>query len=308
MPRKPSRLVQVTELMFHLAARQKGLVTRAQLLRGGVSPEAVDYAVAEGRLVVLYRGVYQAGPVLEPWGRELAAVLACRYGALLSHGTAAVLWSLLAPSAGGRIHVTVTGAPRGRHAGIQIHRLGSPLPPADCTVRHGVPVTSPARTLLDLAATVGSAELQRAFESALQDRLVTMGALQDLLARNRRRRGAGRLAALLPAAGDAQVTRSHMERAFLQLVRRYGLPAPATNVGVRGFVVDCYWQDAGLVVELDGYRVHGTRPAFEADRRRNAALLAAGLRVLRLSWRQIDETPERTMVQVGQALVTGRVV
>jgi very-short-patch-repair endonuclease len=306
MPRKGSRSAHATQVIFRLACRQKGVVTREQLLRAGVAPEVVDYAVAEGRLVVLYRGVYQAGPVLEPWGRELAAVLACRHGALLSHRSAAVSWGLLLPPPDGRVEVTISGALRGRYPGIHVHRARLPLSRMDRTVRHGLPVTSPARTLLDLAATASDDELQRALDVALQERILTVRAVQGLLARSRGRRGAARLAALLPVAAEERVTRSHMERVFLQLLRRYGLPAPATNVGIRGFVVDCYWKEAGLVVELDGYRVHGTRPAFEADRRRNAALLAAGLRVLRLSWRQLDQLTEPTMVQVGQALVVGR--
>lgn len=294
------------DVVFRLAGCQKGLVTRLQLLQAGIAPDAVDYMVATGRLVVVHRGVYAAGPVLEPWAMELAAVLACRRDALVSHRSAARLWGLTSPNAGEFVDITVMGGQRGRCAGIRLHRAASRLPKADQAIRHGIPVTSAARTLLDLAGEVCDAELRRAFDTALQERIVTMPAVKAVLARNRGRRGAARLGALLPENGREHVTRSHMERHFLRLLKRYGLPLPATNVSVCGFVVDCYWEEAGLVVELDGYRVHSTRLAFEADRRRNAALLAAGLRLLRLSWRQLEKATEPTMVQVGQALVIGR--
>jgi very-short-patch-repair endonuclease len=298
--------VRAAEIIHRIARRQKGVVTRGQLLAAGVKGHVIDHALTSHRLIVLHRGVYQAGPVLQPWGRELAAVLACRDGAVVSHRSAAVLWGLLPSSPERTVDVTVAGPLRGRHDGICVHRVNPALPRVDTPKRDGVPVTSPARTLLDLAATGSAAELQRALDTSEQERIVTVRALRSLLARSRGRRGVARLASLLPASGQARVTRSHLERTFLHLLRRYGLAVPATNVSLHGFVVDCYWREAGLVVELDGYVVHGTRPSFEADRRRNAVLIAAGLRVLRLSWRQVELTPEPTMAQVAQALVVGR--
>jgi very-short-patch-repair endonuclease len=285
-----------------LAAAQKGVATRDQLVRAGVPAHIIEYALKSGRFKLLYRGVYQVGPVLAAWGRELAAVLACGAGALLSHRSAAVFWAMLPPDPDDDVDVSMTGALRGRQPGIRAHRAGAGMSRWDRTVREGIPVTTPARTLLDLAATASSGDLRRAFDNAEQARLVTVAAVRKLIARHPGRRGVARLAALLPDAGHHHLTRSQLERTFLRLLRRYGLPAPRTNVRVGGVLVDCYWADLRLIAELDGHRVHGARRAFEADRSRDLALAAAGLHVLRITWRQLETSPQITMVRVAQAM------
>ncbi|HSJ26202.1 MAG TPA: DUF559 domain-containing protein [Longimicrobiales bacterium] len=296
--RRPDDVVTDT-----IAAPQKCVVTRAQLLQAGMTSHAIDHAVRRGRLIPLYRGVYQVGPVLAPWGRELAAVLACGHGAVLSHRSAAVLWGMLPTEPDGPVDVTVPGPRRVRLAGVRLHRVDVPLATTERGKREGLPVTSPARTLIDLAATASAGDLRRALDNAEQARIIVVRSLLRWIGRYAGRRGVARLKALLPATGSRHLTRSQFERTFLRLLRKYGLPLPRTNVTVLGYVVDCYWEELGLIVELDGYHVHGTRRAFDADRRRDLALAAAGKRVLRISWTQLETRPEMTMAQVAQALV-----
>lgn len=309
------------ERIAAIAAAQYGVMARAQLLAAGLSSGAVRHRVRAGRLTVLHRGVYRVGPLEAPGAREMAAVLAAGPGAVVSHRSAAGLWGLLPEAPGGRagagsvlelrrpappagslpVDVTVVGANRGRRPGIRVHRVEELLP-GDRATRGGIPVTAPARTLADLAAVVGASELERAVAHAEREGLTDREALRDLLSRRRARPGSPALRAVLALPGGPAFTRSGAEAGFLALVRRAGLPAPRANAPLGPFEVDFLWSDVRLVVEVDGFRYHGTRAGFEADRRRDAWLAAAGYQVLRLSWRQIHDEPVPTAVKVGQAL------
>jgi hypothetical protein len=181
-------------------------------------------------------------------------------------------------------------APRGRHGGpgIRLHRTRF-LHPEDTAVRDGIPVTSVARTLLDLAEVLTPRQLERAFEQAERLRLLDVRAVERLCARSPGRRGRKPLASLLESQQALPAdTRSELERRFLDLCRDAGLPLPALNVSLAGFEVDAYWPQARLVAELDSYSFHRSRRSFESDRARDAALQVAGCRVIRITHRRLD--------------------
>jgi very-short-patch-repair endonuclease len=216
----------------------------------------------------------------------MAATLAAGPGALLSHYAAAVLDGLR-PPADGPIDVTVSGRKARSRPGLRIHRAH--VDPADATRRHGIPVTTPARTLLDLAATASTKDLELALNEAHLQRRVSSHSLNEQFSRYPRHRGA---AALKRATRlDPRLTRSEAERLMLDLVREAGLPTPEANVRIAGYEVDLLWREPKLIVEIDGYAFHSMRSSFERDRRRDQQLVAAGHRVIRVTWRQItDET------------------
>ena len=226
----------------------------------------------------------------------MAAVLACGLEALLSHASGAALWEVR-PTAGSLVDVTT---PRSRNGerGIRVHRVRA-LDPDDCTTHDGIPVTTVARTLLDLAETVSPTQLQRAFEEADRLGLLDMCAFERLFGR----RGLKPLAALVEAhRGPAPMTRSELERRFLDLCRDTGLPTPVVNVKVAGMEVDMLWPEQRLVVELDGHAYHRTRAAFERDRIRDAALQQAGHRVLRVTDRRLGAEPAAVVETVRSLL------
>ena len=292
-----ARETRIDRVIAALASGQHGHVSREQLLALGLAKGAIDHRVAAGRLHIRHHGVYAVGhTALTPRAERFAAVLACGPGAVLSHDSAAVEWGILATAAVDAIHVTTPH--RRTRPGIRTHQAA--LPVSDVTRRDGVPLTTPARTLLDLAATLDPRELARAVERARVARLVTDRDLQHLLQRARARRGARALRAILQD-GPA-FTRSDAERRLLALVARAQLPRPRTNVRVAGHEVDAVWPAQRLVVEVDGYRFHAGREAFERDRRRDADLLAAGLRVIRVTWRGLTVHPEAFVARLAATL------
>jgi very-short-patch-repair endonuclease len=278
-----------------IAARQLGLVTTTDLTTAGITRGALARRIAAARLRLLYRGVYVLGPVLVPNARQLAAVLSCGTDAVLSHHTAAALWGIR-PDTGGDIDVTVTRQLRPR-VGIHIHRARA-LDQRDVTLRHGIPVTTPARTLRDLAAVLDRRSLARALEEAEVQRLVNRRSLTA----QRGRRGAAALRAVLQSADEPAFTRSEAEAKLLALIRKARLPTPEVNARIGGYEVDFLWREQGLVVEVDGFAYHSTRQAFERDRRKDADLQAKGLRTTRLTYRQIAKEPEATIAVLAAAL------
>ncbi|MBW3534508.1 MAG: type IV toxin-antitoxin system AbiEi family antitoxin domain-containing protein [Gemmatimonadetes bacterium] len=289
-----------------LAARQQGVVTRAQLLEAGLRPGAVDRRLKAGQLRRLHRGVYLVGPLMPVRAREMAAVLASGPGAVLSHASAAALWELL-PARGDtvRVDVTVPAGDRGRRPGITVHRVVA-LEADERAEVSGIPITTPARTVVDLAGVLGTREVERAVARGERTGLLNLEALPSLLSRYRGRPGMPALRALLGDERTPALTRSEAEEKFLALIRRARLPAPEANVVVEGHEVDFLWRSEGIAVEVDGFRFHASRSMFERDRRRDARLAARGINVIRLTWRQIIEEGIATAVQVGQSLVQGR--
>lgn len=288
-----------------LAERQHGVVARAQLVDLGLGRRAIGHRLECGRLHAVHRGVYAVGHrVLTREGRWTAAVLAAGAGAVLSHRSAAALWGIR-PGAG-RIEVTAPRALRSR-AGLRLHHTR--LAEDEVTAVRGIPVTTPARTLLDLAAVVGAQQLERAVNEAEVLRLGDAVALAELVRRHGGRRGAGALRRILEAGQvGALITRSELEDRFLGFLDAFGLPRPEVNatLPVSGGPVeaDCVWRGPRLVVELDGYATHAPRHAFERDRARDRALLAAGWRVARVTWRQLAADP-RALAAELRALLSG---
>lgn len=290
------RVERADLLIAGLASRQHGVVARRQLIAAGVTREAIAHRARTGRLHPLHRGVYAVGHLaLSPTARDLAAVLASGPRAVLGHRSAAVAWRLL-PRRDARVEILCCGPRRDGRPGIVVRRTQA-LPEADVRYLDGVPVSSPGRTLLDLAATAAPAELERALNEALVRRLVDPA---HLLTSAVSRRGARTLRSLLET-GPAP-TRSEAERRLLTLVRRAGLPRPGTNTRVHGWEVDALWPAERVIVEVDGYAFHAGRSAFERDRRRDAELQAAGFRVLRFTWRQVVGSPEAVVVHLAAVL------
>jgi very-short-patch-repair endonuclease len=273
-----------------LAGRQHGVVAHAQLIKLGLPNHAIFERARRGRLHRIHRGVYAVGHrSLTRDAGWMAAVLAGAPGAVLRHHSAALLWRLRDRGPSG-IDVTAPGRRRPRQ-GIRFHRTR--LPPDEVTVHHGIPVTTVPRTLLDQAASLTTRGLERAINEADALGLTDPLSLPDLLARHPRTAGAAaaRHALRARASGDT-VTRSKLEERFLALLRRHpDLPWPSFNKHVGEYEVDLQWPDRRLAAELDGRATHLTPLAFETDRERDRRLAVAGWRVVRITWRQVTETP-----------------
>jgi hypothetical protein len=286
-----------------IAARQHGVIARIQLLRLGLGRKAIDHRVKLGRLHVVHRGVYAVGHVrLTIHGRWMAAVLASGEGGRLSYRSGAMLWSIRRTERG-LIEVT---SPRGRALpGIQRHR--AELPSDEVTVHRGIPVTTVARTLLDLATVLTAQQLARAVNETEVQRLLDPLPLSALLQRYPRRAGVPALRELL--GQRVTVTRSELEKRFLEFLADAGLPLPDTNahIQVNGIwhEVDCLWTAQRLIVELDGRNVHDTHQTFESDRARDRILQAAGFRVIRITWRQLHESPAAVAADLRALLRLG---
>lgn len=295
----------IDRVVAEIARRQHGVIATRQLLAAGWSLSGISRRVRDGRLHRVHRGVYAVGHVAPSPAREwMAAVLACgrdmpngtrrggrqlildSWGAALSYRTAAQLWKLL-PLRDGPVDVSVPGhGGKRKRTGVRLHRTLTLLP-ASVTLRHGIPVTTPARTISDL-------------------RRVSKGASRLISPRELRRaiRQANVLG--LPIGDEgADRTRSELERDFLRLCRRHRLPAPEVNVRIGPHLVDFLWRDNRLVVETDGYIYHRGRVAFEDDRSRELDLRARGFGVICLAGRQIDKEPGRVAEVVGAALRVG---
>lgn len=265
--------------------------------------------VARGQLLRIHRGVYAVGhDRLRREGWWMAAVLAAGPGALLSHRDAAALHGLRPPGDHKRWEVTTTGRAASTDR-LQIFRTVT-LDARDATDVAGIPVTSVARTLVDLAGTVPSTQLTKALNEAERQRIFDLRAIEEALAATARRNGRGHRAMHQAlerlAAIGAQVTRSELEDRFLALLDAHHLPRPRTNYGIEGMEVDACWPQQRLVVELDGWGAHATRRAFQDDRKRGNALEASGWRLLRFTWADVTRTPEETAALVRGALARGR--
>jgi hypothetical protein len=253
------------------------------------------------RIRRVHRGVYTVVPGrLSLRSRWMASVLACGSEAALSHRSAAALWGFLRPRSA-QIDVT---SMRGRNrGGLCIHR--APIDAREQAIVDSIPVTSVARTLLDLAEVVDEHTLRRAFEEADRLHLLEMAALEELCGRSHGRRGLRALRPLIAAAREPTTTASPLEDRFADLCEEYWLPRPATNALVLGHEVDALWPKHRLVVEMDGYAFHSHRAAFERDRSRDAAFVAGGYTVVRLTHRRLEVEPEAVADQLRRLLDLG---
>ena len=279
------------------AARQHGVLSRAQLREAGLDRNRIAYRLKVGRLHRVQPRVYAVGHVSpSPLARAMAAVLACGPGAVVSHRWAGSLWEMLA---GWRGPVEVTTRGRHRLGGVRVHQTRA-LAAGDVTVHFGIPVTTPARTLLDLAEVLDGVALARAFNEARVRRRVGLDELASQLAQAHGRHGAARLAELVKR--PSAPTRSVFEDAFLAFLERHRLPRPEVNQRIAGYEVDMLWRGKRLVAELDGRSYHDHGQSFERDRKKDADLLAAGYRVVRITWQRLVHEPEREARRLSKLL------
>jgi very-short-patch-repair endonuclease len=280
-------------LIARSAAGQGGVVSHEQLVALGLSGQAIYRRVCCGRLHRLHRGVFAVGHgVLGVDARWWAAVLALGDGAFLSLHSAGDAHGVRA-SGSGLIDVSVRGrAGRGRHAGIRVHRPRA-LPDDEVTTLCGLPITTPARTLLDLAgAGLRGKPLETALDQAEQRRLLDFAELRALLARYPRRPGTRLLKAQLERYRDPVDVRSELERLVYELCDAHGLPRPVQNTVIEGRVRDFYWSHWRLVVEADSYSWHRSPSGLNDDRERDVELTLAGYRTLRFTYEQVTRRPK----------------
>jgi very-short-patch-repair endonuclease len=272
--------------LARIAASQHGVVTRRQVLEAGISAKEIRIRVRRKSLLRVHRGVYRVGhtaPSIE--ATYLAAVLAAGDGAALGRRAAAHVWDL---ARGPAPPPQVLVPNERRIEGVKTHR-SLHLDARDLTLRHGIPVTKVARTLVDVAAELAEDDLARMCHEAGVRYQVTPREVSSVLAKRPNARGAGKLRRIIE--GDVRVTLSELESRFLQLLRNEGLPLPVTNRPAGSRRVDCRWPDHLLTVELDGYRFHNSRHAWEQDRRREREARARGDDFRRYTYGDVEEHP-----------------
>lgn len=283
-----------------VAARQLGLITAEQLIAAGVGRGSIRWRLAHGALHRVFRGVYLVGhPVPAPGALEFAAVLACGGDTVVSHRSAVGLWCIAAAPTG-EAEVTVVGRDCRSRPGLRVHQVGT-LDPRDRSTRKGIPITAPARSLIDYASTTSMEEAERAIAEAFALRLLTEPQLRAAIDRGPYRAGVAQVRAILGQPGGPSRTRSGGERAMLRLIRAAQLPTPQTNYAVAGYSADFCWPDARLIVEVDGHPFHSSRAAIERDHRRDIVHREAGYEVIRFTARQLEEAPLYVATVIARA-------
>jgi very-short-patch-repair endonuclease len=277
-----------------LAAKQYGHVTRLQLIGLGYSRNQISNLLTAGYLFLVHRNVYAVGhPRLEAIARAAAAVLACGPDAVLSHHSAAALWGLTRWPA--TRHVTVPA--KRRPAGIRVH-LCPTLDRRDTRRHQGIRVTSPARTLIDVAPD------ERAINEALVTKLVRPDQLHAVAKRYPSHPGSSFLSQYL--SDSPGPTRSKFERLFVKFCREYGLPTPKMNTRVAGYEVDALFEAERVAVELDSWQYHKGHGSFESDRDRDAAMLEAQIITIRITWARLTRQPAREAARLMAILESRR--
>jgi hypothetical protein len=290
--------------VWRLADRQHGVVTRSQLLALGIEPRSIEHRLGNGRLHPLMRGVYAVGrPTVGKRGWWMAAVLACGPEALLSHRSAAALWGIrrarTAEVRRGDVHVVVPRGNSKRRPGIRAHRRHDHVAPGRREV-DGVPVTHPIATLVDLASSLPNGQLEAAVNEADHLGLVDPERLRDEIDALPRWLGSDRLRKLLDKPTTA-LTPTELERLFLPLALKAGLPLPLTQAWLHGYRVDFYWPDLGIVVETDSLRYHRTPFRQASDKRRDNAHAGSGLMSLRFTHGQVLHEPAYVLKTLARA-------
>jgi very-short-patch-repair endonuclease len=288
----------VEVVLARIASRQHGLVTRAQLVAAGLTADEIRHRLESGALLREHWGVYRVGhraPSLE--ARYMAAVLACGEGACLSGRAAAHVLGLLK----GPPPPPEVSAPVKRRAnGVKVRR--SRIDARDQAIHRGIPITAVPRTLIDLAADLRLDALARACHEAGVRYNITPRHLAAALGRRPANTpGTPNLKRIID--GDALVTLSALERRFLAMLREHALPLPQTNRPAGSHRVDCRWPERRLTVELDSYRFHHSRHAWEQDRRREREARARGADFRRYPWADVFEGPEATVAELRAVLI-----
>jgi very-short-patch-repair endonuclease len=289
-----------------LAERQHGVVSREQLRGIGMGEGAIDHAIASGRLFPLFRGAFGVGhSQVGEQGRMLAATLACGPATVVSHGSAAHLLGLWEKGPQS-IHVIAPNQAGRKIPGIRTHHVPPPLG-REVGAHEHILCTSPARVIVDLAGSVGDSSLRRTIEQAAVLRLLDVPEIDAILA-GPRRRGSATLRGILKdwRRYSRMPLRSRMEAKLLPLLSQRDLPIPECNtrleVGNRSFEIDFLWRRQRLVVEADGGQFHDNPLAEARDLDRNRTLIAAGFRVLRLRWEELNDRPKATIARIENLL------
>jgi very-short-patch-repair endonuclease len=281
-----------------VASEQHGLVTTAQLRFLGLTLDAISYRVAMGRLHARHRGVYLVGhEAIPPLAPFAAAVLACGPGSVISHRSAASIWKLLL--VGDLVHV-LSLAQRRNRAGIRAHRTGH-LERWEIQSFERIPVTSPVRTIVDLAETESLADVESALNAGRGRRLFTQRDFQSTIDRAAGRHSFGYLSALMERETGGDFSRSVAEDLLARYILAARLPSPRRNFRAYGFELDFYWPELMLDVEVDGVTWHSTRDQVNRDHERDVKLVAAGVQVLRFTWDQLQREAE-TIARLAAAI------
>jgi very-short-patch-repair endonuclease/predicted transcriptional regulator of viral defense system len=296
--------LSVARRIARIQRGQNGAIGGEQLRAAGLTRDAIRARIARGRLVRIFRDVYAVGdPELMPLVRPAAALIALGPNSFVSHRSAAAAWGL-ADADPALIDVTVVGGkPRARD-GLRLHRVKQ-LHLADTATRSKLRVTSLARTAIDFAAQASGSELHQAFGEARAKRRLTDRALHAALDRLPANHPGAAIVRSMLSAG-ATYDRSEAERVMRNLCRQAQLPEPLVNQMRNGFLVDFLWPGARLILEVDGHGTHGTRRAFENDRRRDQVHAAAGFVVIRVTWEQLQNEPLAVIARIAQALAHRR--
>jgi predicted transcriptional regulator of viral defense system len=279
-----------------LAEGQHGVVSLGQLQLLGLTKAAVSRRTQNGRLTRIHRGVYAVGHGrLTLHGHWMAAVLAYGPTAVLSHRSAAALHGIR-PDNRPKTDITLPSPSARRRPGIDVHR-STTLEPRDSTKVDGIPCTTLARTLLDLAEVVDRRGVKKAVDQAEVLRIFDLRATDDVLSRAAGRRGAAVLRQVLAEYDGPTLTDEELEERFFVLCQDASVPKPEVNVWITledgvAYKADFLWREERLIVETDGWGSHGTRDAFESDRRRDRRLKLARWDVIRFTWRDVEREPD----------------
>ena len=286
------------------ASRRKGLVNRYGLLGMSIPGGTIDGWVRDERLHVVHPGVYAVGhDVLTPQARLLAAVLACGPTAVLSHRSAAEIWELLDERSGYVIQVTVPGHGIEGPSGIYVHRTAA-LSRWERDEVDGIPVTSAARTIFDLASQGTRRDVEAAYERGLIDRRFTRDDMIKMAMRHKGRRGITKIRTLIDRDAPPSVTIKEAHRMLLELIRSSSLPHPKTEVPIGRYRTDICWPEVKLIVEMDSSKWHNTPGRIEHDKRRDAELAALGWMTIRVTWNDLTKDPIATISRIARIYAT----
>jgi very-short-patch-repair endonuclease len=297
----PGDATHVDRALGTIASGQQAMLARDQLLEAGLTPTAVDHWVRRGRLSPRHRGVYSlAHDAVPAHGEERAAVLACGDRALIGYWSAARMWGILPEADAGVIDVIAVGRHIRSRPGIRVHCVRK-LMRCDVCELDGIALTSPARTIFDLAAILDERETELALHEAIARKLVAIADVRAVLERYPRRPGSVLLRTLVDPGRRLSGTESGGEERLLQAIIRSGLPRPHTRHRVGAWILDFYWPEARLGAELDGHDFHSTRPRLERDHLKDQDLRAAhGVLVLRFTGRQVARRLEYVLVTIAR--------
>jgi very-short-patch-repair endonuclease len=290
-----------TREIARVAGIQRGRIERSQLVAAGLTRWGVRRLITNGWLHPRLPGVYAVGHASDgPLTTEMEAALYVGHDFAISHRSAGAMWGLC-PADPDRAEVTVIGRDVVRRARLRTYRVAA-LDSRDVRLRHGLPVTAPARTLIDRAGEISPDQLDRELNEARVLNLITDAELYAAIDRCPGRTGVGPLRALLATQRGPALTRSEAERRFKHIIEHGQLPWPRFNVYLHHKQVDLLWPDLQLIVEVDGYATHSTRTAFERDRARDQHLAAHGYTTIRITWRQLTQQPMAVLANLAHAI------